>query len=68
MSHRPYPNVDRALSQVDRGRRPAPPSELQIRLAEQANAALEHAGRIMDPVAQTLRPHFPVDEYRLSTR
>jgi hypothetical protein len=55
MTYRPYPNADRARAQVHRGRRPQPPSELQVRLAEQANAALEHAGRVIGPVMEGMR-------------
>jgi hypothetical protein len=55
MSYRPYPNAVRALAQVERGRVVAPPTELQQQLAEQANAALEAAGRVLEPLAQSLR-------------
>lgn len=55
MAYRPYPNAARARAQVERGRRPQPPSELQVRLAEQANAALEHAGRVIGPVMEGMR-------------
>lgn len=73
MAYRPYPNMDRALSQVARGRRVDPPSELQMRLAAGANASLEVAGRALEPLARGLRRPVvlsapPVDEYRLSTR
>jgi hypothetical protein len=73
MAYRPYPNADRALRQVDRHRQPAPPSEFQLSLAEQANAALEAAGRALEPFMRGIRRNAamvspPVDEYRLSTR
>lgn len=74
MSFRPYPDVDRALRQVARGRRLEPPSEFQLRLAEGAGAALEAAGRAFEPFAQGFRTAGvvaaapPVDEYRLSSR
>jgi len=55
MSYRPYPNVDRALRHLDRGSRPEPPTEFQLRLAEQANAAMEYAGRVVGPVMQGMR-------------
>ena len=55
MAYRPYPNADRALRQLDRGRRSAPPTEFQIRLAEQAQAAMEYAGRVVGPVVQNIR-------------
>ncbi|MFG3046283.1 hypothetical protein ACGFZR_15305 [Streptomyces sp. NPDC048241] len=71
MSYRPYPNVDRALSQLDRhySTAAAPqPSGLQLRLAEQATAAMERAARTIEPFAQAFRPHFPVGDYRLNTK
>lgn len=68
MSHRPYPDVDRALRQVARGRRPEPPSEFQLRLAREAGAAMDAAGRVLEPLARGLRQGFGVDEYRLSSR
>lgn len=42
MSYRPYPNADRALRQLDRHhvQPPVPPSELTLKLAAQAHAAL----------------------------
>ncbi|MET8113843.1 hypothetical protein [Streptomyces prasinus] len=55
MAHRPYPNADRALRQLARGRRPVPPTEFQMRLAEQANAAMEYAGRVVGPIVQNIR-------------
>ncbi|MFJ3984466.1 hypothetical protein [Streptomyces fungicidicus] len=75
MAHRPYPNVDRALRQLDRGRRPEPPTEFQLRLAEQAQAALETADRLVGPVVRNFREglsrwaetHEP-GRYVLSTR
>lgn len=72
MSYRPYPNLDRALAQLDRGRRPEPPSKFHLHLAGQANAAMEAAGRALEPFARSLArmaepQDFPVDEYRLST-
>jgi hypothetical protein len=74
MAYRPYPNADRARAQVQRGRRPQPPSEFQVRLAEQANAALEYAGRVIGPVVQGMReglsrrPEEQPGLYVLSTR
>ncbi|MER5843666.1 hypothetical protein ABT099_25925 [Streptomyces prasinus] len=55
MAHRPYPNADRARAQLDRGRRPEPPTEFQLRLAEQAQAAMEYAGRVVGPFVQNMR-------------
>ena len=77
MAYRPYPNVDRALHQLDRRRSPEPPTEFQLRLAEQAQAAMEVADRLVGPVVRNFREglarwaeaqHPPVDEYRMSTR
>lgn len=74
MAYRPYPNAARARSQVERGRRPQPPSGLQLRLTEQAQAALEHAGRVIGPVVQGMReglsrrPEEQPGLYVLSTR
>lgn len=45
MSHRPYPNVDRALHQLDRGRTRPRPTALQKRLAKGARSALKLAGQ-----------------------
>lgn len=55
MAYRPYPNVDRALRQLVRGRSVEPPSEFQLRLAAQAQAALEYADRVVSPVARGFR-------------
>jgi hypothetical protein len=77
MSYRPYPDRDRALAQLGRGRVVAPPSEFQLHMAEQASAALEAAGRVLVPLARSLRQGagkaapsagFRVGEYHLSTR
>lgn len=70
MAHRPYPNVDRALAQLHRDRHPEPPSDLQVRLAGQAQAAVQAAGQLLEPVMRGLRAVAspPVDEYRVSTR
>lgn len=77
MSYRPYPDVDRAYAQLRRGRRRVPPSEFQLRLAGQANATLEAAGRAVEPLVRGMRSNvarlsspqnFPVGEYRISTR
>ncbi|MER7813814.1 hypothetical protein [Streptomyces sp. NPDC096153] len=55
MSYHPYPNADRALRQVAR-RAPAPqPSELQLSMAEQANAVLALAGAAFRPFLDGLR-------------
>jgi len=55
MAYRPYPNAARARAQVQRGRRPQPPSGLQLRLTEQAQAALEHAGHVVGPITRSIR-------------
>lgn len=58
MPYRPYPRADRARRQLDRHHQAvtAPPvSEISLRLAEQARAALAHAGRTLGPLAEQLR-------------
>ena len=50
--HRPYPNADRALHQLDRHHVPQPalpPSEFTLKMAAQANA-------VLSAMAETLRP------------
>ncbi|MFF9124370.1 hypothetical protein ACF09J_13850 [Streptomyces sp. NPDC014889] len=54
MSYRRYPDRERALSQLDRRHSAPPPSELQQRLAVQARAALDNAGRELTPLAEAL--------------
>lgn len=68
MSRRQYPNADRALRQIQRHDEeagpfvpPAPPSEFQIRLAEQANAALGVArDTVLRPLAERLARQAPM--------
>jgi hypothetical protein len=60
MSYRPYPRADRALHQIERGsvHVPRQPSEFELRLAAQANAALAAlaaAGRSVGPAIASLR-------------
>ena len=51
MTYRRFPDRDRALNQLDRHRRPVPPpSELQSKMAQDARAALEAAGRALQPL------------------
>ncbi|MGW9371215.1 hypothetical protein ACWGVR_14530 [Streptomyces xanthophaeus] len=72
MPHRPYPNADRALRQLGRHhvQQPVPPSELSIRLGEQAALCLAAARQALLPSfenmlaafqAQPLRPHALFD-------
>ncbi|MGW5173086.1 hypothetical protein ACWERY_01805 [Streptomyces sp. NPDC004082] len=77
MPHRPYPNRDRALRQVDRhddetppiGTRPAVTlSRLTWNLAEVAQGSAAEAGAALSRAFANLRVQPPVDEYRLSTR
>jgi hypothetical protein len=77
MVYRPYPNADRALRQLDRHRQPEPPTEFQLRLAEQAQAAMEMADRLVGPVVRNFREGLArwadgqqprVGEYSLSSR
>lgn len=55
MSYRRYPDCERALSQLDRHHPAPPPSEFQQRMAEQARATLEHAGRELAPFVEAMR-------------
>lgn len=55
MAFHPYPSVDRALRQLERGRLPEQPSEFQLHLAEQAMMALAAADRTLGPVTRNLR-------------
>lgn len=63
MSFRPYPNVDRALRQLDRHRPAVPVVELEC---------LRPVGEAFDRLRVNTRraaeQGFGVDEYRLSTR
>lgn len=71
MPYRPYPNVDRALRQLDRHHiQPmVQPSELTVRLREQAAAYLAAAHEALRPFremaerlqAQLYRPHVLYD-------
>jgi hypothetical protein len=50
MSYRPYPDPERARRQLDRHDHPTPPpSERQLKLAQDAREALEAAGRTLRP-------------------
>lgn len=55
MSYRPYPNRERALAQIARAAVIPPPTEFQLRMAEQANAALAAAARTMRPFVEAFR-------------
>ena len=80
MAHRPYPNVDRALKQVDRHidevgpilpRRPMTPFEANLFARVQMAGAA--AGAAMAVTLKRAQPSGSdlaeaVDEYRLSTR
>ncbi|MER5903066.1 hypothetical protein ABT150_23655 [Streptomyces mirabilis] len=64
MAHRPYPNADRSLRQIDRHRPSAPTMPLPDCLRPLA-ASLAQL-RVYNQRAAEQTP--PVDEYRLSTR
>lgn len=77
MSHRPYPNVDRARRQVERHedetppyREPRPLTPFGQQWAVNARAVLKAAQPSLTLAAARLHAAFapPVDEYRLSTR
>ncbi|MFC7842511.1 hypothetical protein [Streptomyces sp. NPDC057382] len=56
MSYRPYPDRERALSQLDRHQRPAVPlPEWRRKMATSARMALEHADRQMRPFGDAMR-------------
>lgn len=74
MSHRPYPNRDRALRQVERGRldiRPQPMptfAEMVVYLrSDEHREKMRRIGATVAEVFSRMKPP-PVDEYRLSTR
>lgn len=56
MPYRPYPNADRARRQLDRRhvQQPVQPSELTLKLAAQANAALKAVGVAVQPMVDAL--------------
>lgn len=50
MSYRRYPDRERARRQLDRHDHPTPPpSDLQLKMRQDARAALESAGRALRP-------------------
>lgn len=64
MAHRPYPNADRALRQIDRHRPSAPVMPMPECLRPMADSLAQlrvNAQRVAEE-------GFGVDEYRLSTR
>ncbi|MFF7485626.1 hypothetical protein ACFZBC_09020 [Streptomyces luteogriseus] len=55
MSYRPYPSRERAQRQLDRHEHPAlAPSEFQLKMQQDARAALEAAGRTMRPFHEAM--------------
>ena len=50
MTYRHFPDRERALSQLDRHSATPKPSEMQVKLAKDAEGALEAAGRAMSPL------------------
>jgi len=64
VSHRPYPNVDRALAQVYRHAPTAP----AIPLPDCLHQAVAPFARMRVNAQRAAEDGFGVDEYRLSTR
>ncbi|KFK87887.1 hypothetical protein IX27_18545 [Streptomyces sp. JS01] len=55
MTHRPYPNADRALRQIDRHVHPVEVPEWRVKLAADARRALAGAAEALEPMARTSR-------------
>lgn len=55
MPYRQYPNVDRALRQIDRGGLPVAVPPWKLKLAEQANAAWASAENGLRPWVDAMR-------------
>ncbi|MGW2048515.1 hypothetical protein ACWCPF_25535 [Streptomyces sp. NPDC001858] len=64
MSHRPYPNRERALRQLERHVDPAPAIPAPTALLQFG----ESMARMREGARRVLAAQFAVDEYRLSTR
>lgn len=64
MSYRPYPDVDRALAQIDR-HYPDPPAQV-LPMPDCLRPMTESLAWLRSNVRLAAAP--PVDEYRLSTR
>ena len=64
MSHRPYPNVDRALAQVHRHAPVAP----VLPLPDCLRPVAASFARLRVNAQRAAEQDFGVDEYRLSTR
>ena len=56
MSYRPYPDADRAVRQVQRHQPTPAPTELQLRMARQAKAALAAVAEALRPLAASIPP------------
>ncbi|MFE2486094.1 hypothetical protein ACFXGR_22890 [Streptomyces mirabilis] len=74
MAYRPYPNADRALHQVERGRLDIPPqplptfAEMVVYLrSDEHREKMRQIGTTVAEVFSRMKPP-PVDTYRLSTR
>ncbi|MFD8251919.1 hypothetical protein [Streptomyces werraensis] len=50
MTYRHYPDRERALSQLDRHGSTTTPTEFQTKMAQDARAAMEAAGRTLRPM------------------
>ncbi|MFE9855635.1 hypothetical protein [Streptomyces sp. NPDC005780] len=55
MTYRPYPNVDRALAQLDRHVVPVVVPEWRVKLAADARRALVVAAEVMEPMTRAGR-------------
>lgn len=55
MTYRPYPNVDRALAQLDRHVHTVELPEWRVKLAADARRALAGAAEALEPLARTSR-------------
>ncbi|MEU3613556.1 hypothetical protein ABZ725_14730 [Streptomyces sp. NPDC006872] len=64
MSHRPYPNRERALRQLGRHVDPAPTIPAPTALLQFG----ESMARMREGARRVLAAQFPVDQYQLSTR
>ncbi|MBQ1118488.1 hypothetical protein [Streptomyces sp. C3-3] len=55
MTYRPYPNVDRALAQLDRHAHPVEVPEWRVKMAADARRALAAAAKALEPMGRTSR-------------
>ncbi|WP_435285281.1 hypothetical protein [Streptomyces bacillaris] len=55
MPYRPYPNVDRAVRQLNRHAHPVEVPEWRVKMAVDARRALAAAAEVMEPIARAVR-------------